>query len=700
MKTATQLLLVLALLCLGTTSAIAGVLYARRPGTEAPVYNLRISHIRTNVTIAGQLAVTHVDEEFYNDNNITLEGFYAFQLPDGASVDGLWLWVNGQRLTFVVKTKEEAERLYDSVVVGQRRDPAILESLGKNRFQLKVFPIGPFSARRIELRYFTTLPLTQNGMVHFRYPMNLQGYQTRPVETTSLRIDVESQLPVGAITTNYDDNPMICTVRREGERKFSVDFGGEEQFYSQDFELAFEQRELFSFFPALSYLDPDDEFPDPYFMTWHPVQPSEGSSTQPRDLTFVLDASGSMGSTQISTVRDAVTGILRQLRSIDRFRIVLFSHGASSFPSSPTLLPATEENIEAAVDYIARQYMSGGSTNYEAAFTAALSAGYRSNAVRRMLFLTDGVPTTGKQSNADLLQVIEDNDELGVGIYPVIVYSESIDLLFDIAEARGGKVTIVENGDDLATVISRIMLELDITAIRDATVTYESGQTYFVYPESFPPNPGIDRLITTGRINGTRPELVRLRYTDTDGQEKEIVHTVNYEAVRTDVKQVASYWATAHIAKLIDEYELTGNEEVKKAIVDLSIKHQILTPYTAFLVLETNPIDPPVTVAENVRVLPQHVALQRNYPSPFSLAAHRATTIPFTLTQSAPVHIVITDVLGRVVRVLTDGDRAAGRHSVQWDGRDAFGAQVTPGVYFVRLTSHDVARSLRITVLR
>jgi len=149
MKTLTHILLVLTLLLLGTASAAAGVMYARRPGTESPVYNLRISHIRTQVTIVGQLAVTHVDEEFFNDNNQTLEGFYAFQLPEGANVDGLWLWVNGQRLTFVVKTKEEAERLYDSVVVGQRKDPALLESLGKNRFQLKVCPIAPFSSRRI-----------------------------------------------------------------------------------------------------------------------------------------------------------------------------------------------------------------------------------------------------------------------------------------------------------------------------------------------------------------------------------------------------------------------------------------------------------------------------------------------------------------------------------------------------------------------
>ena len=45
---------------LSTAMVDAGVLYARRPGTETPVYNLRISHIRTTVNITGQLAVTHV----------------------------------------------------------------------------------------------------------------------------------------------------------------------------------------------------------------------------------------------------------------------------------------------------------------------------------------------------------------------------------------------------------------------------------------------------------------------------------------------------------------------------------------------------------------------------------------------------------------------------------------------------------------
>ncbi|MCB2203563.1 VWA domain-containing protein [bacterium] len=698
MHTLSRLLLLAVLLSLGASTADAGVLCARRAGTEAPVYNLRISHIRTHVQIVGQLAITHVDEEFFNDNNMELEGFYAFALPEGAEIDGLWLWVDGVRRTFIVKELEEAERLYDSVVVGQRRDPALLETLGKNRFQLKIFPIAPHSSRRIELQYFTTLPLTQGGLVHYRYPMNLQGYQSEPVESTSLHIEVASQLDIGGIVTNYDDNPLVCSVQRQGDRNFTVNFGGENQFYSSDFELSFEQQNLYSFFPALSYVDPDETHPAPYFMCWHPIAPDDGTEVQPRDLTFVLDASGSMTTERIATVRDAVIGILRQLRSTDHFRLVLFSAATSTFPASSELLPATQENVRDAETYITQRYMAGGSTNYQAAFQAALDANYRSNAARRMLFLTDGVPTAGDTSFDGLISTIEGYDTYGVSIYPVIVYSESIDLLYDIAAARGGKVTIVENGDNLQTVISRIMLELNITAVTDATVTYESGQTFLVYPESFPPNPGIDRLITTGRLSGDLPELVRLRYTDAAREEQEIVHAVDFKAVRTDVPQIASYWASAHIAKLIKEYDATGNPELKQSIINLSIKHQILTPFTAFLVLENNPIDPPVSAVSEAAPQPVRVSLGQQYPSPFSVSKHGQLRIPFTLTQQNPVRIVITDLLGRVVRVLVDSDFSAGRHDITWDGLDASGRRVAAGTYLVRLTSHETALARRITV--
>jgi hypothetical protein len=49
------------------------------------------------------------------------------------------------------------------------------------------------------------------------------------------------------------------------------------------------------------------------------------------------------------------------------------------------------------------------------------------------------------------------------------------------------------------------------------------------------------------------------------------------------------------------------------------------------------------------------------------------------------VRIVIHDVAGRVVRRLEEGPRPAGNHQASWDGRDAAGRSVGPGVYFCRV---------------
>ncbi len=166
------------------------------------------------------------------------------------------------------------------------------------------------------------------------------------------------------------------------------------------------------------------------------------------------------------------------------------------------------------------------------------------------------------------------------------------------------------------------------------------------------------------------------------------------------MKQVASYWAASHIDALLKRYETEKLDELKESIINLSIKHQILTPFTAFLVLETNVIDPPTAVGETPIAAAEQISVAQNYPNPFSLASGVSTTIPFALKTAAPVRIVISDILGRVVRVLTDSDMGAGSHSVQWDGRDGSGTLVAPGMYIVRLQSAGVIATLKLTVVR
>lgn len=69
----------------------------------------------------------------------------------------------------------------------------------------------------------------------------------------------------------------------------------------------------------------------------------------------------------------------------------------------------------------------------------------------------------------------------------------------------------------------------------------------------------------------------------------------------------------------------------------------------------------------------------------------------FKLTRPAPVAVTLHDLAGRRLRTLADGERAAGEHRVDWDGRDDAGDLVAPGSYQYRVRvggdgDGDVAR--------
>lgn len=75
--------------------------------------------------------------------------------------------------------------------------------------------------------------------------------------------------------------------------------------------------------------------------------------------------------------------------------------------------------------------------------------------------------------------------------------------------------------------------------------------------------------------------------------------------------------------------------------------------------------------------------LRQNRPNPFN----PITTIPLDLTASGHVRLIVYDVAGRQVRILTEGELPAGRHDVTWDGRDSNGRAVASGVYMYELCS-------------
>jgi len=88
-------------------------------------------------------------------------------------------------------------------------------------------------------------------------------------------------------------------------------------------------------------------------------------------------------------------------------------------------------------------------------------------------------------------------------------------------------------------------------------------------------------------------------------------------------------------------------------------------------------------------------ALRPLGPEPVRDAARFVIDLPSAATEAVVIH----DVTGRVVRTLEKGAFGAGRHTVTWDARDASGARVRPGVYWLRLATPGSAITRPVVVV-
>jgi photosystem II stability/assembly factor-like uncharacterized protein len=99
-------------------------------------------------------------------------------------------------------------------------------------------------------------------------------------------------------------------------------------------------------------------------------------------------------------------------------------------------------------------------------------------------------------------------------------------------------------------------------------------------------------------------------------------------------------------------------------------------------------------VAETAPALAPRLAPASPNPTPGE------TSLDYELPRQVRVTLTIYDVSGRLVRRLVDGPAPAGSHTARWDGRNAGGLRVGPGVYLAHLEADGVARTRKINVSR
>ena len=134
-----------------------------------------------------------------------------------------------------------------------------------------------------------------------------------------------------------------------------------------------------------------------------PAQRPEDAT--PRDVTLVLDISGSMSGRKIEQARAAGHQLLGTLRTTDRFRLIDFSSDVHTFRDD--FVNATPQNVRDATRYL-DALEANGSTNIEGALREALRPEPTRGRLPLILFVTDGEPTIGDRNPDHLAALASD----------------------------------------------------------------------------------------------------------------------------------------------------------------------------------------------------------------------------------------------------------------------------------------------------
>ncbi|MBC8182933.1 S8 family serine peptidase [candidate division KSB1 bacterium] len=86
----------------------------------------------------------------------------------------------------------------------------------------------------------------------------------------------------------------------------------------------------------------------------------------------------------------------------------------------------------------------------------------------------------------------------------------------------------------------------------------------------------------------------------------------------------------------------------------------------------------------------------KSYPNPFN----PSTTIQFDLPENKAVTLQIFDILGRLVHTLVDEEMVAGSYSVQWNGKNSAGHDVSAGVYFASIRTRNEINTIKLLLVR
>ena len=562
------------------------------------------------ITVSGPTARATVTQAFRNTTQNWVEGTYVYPLPEDSAVDSMKLVIGDRVIVADIRERAQAKREYEAAKA-QGRTAALTEQERPNVFTNAVANIAPGETVLVQIEYQQTIK-PSSGLYGLRVPLVvaprynpapsivetvsdgpatvanpvpdrdritppvLDPSMHAPVNPVTLTVNLQAGFPLGSVKS--DTHKIAIEETGENARRITLTDGAAAA--DRDFELTW--RPAPSTVPSVGLFRETVGDAD-YLLAM--VTPPEGQPglRRPRDITFVIDNSGSMGGASIRQAKASLLAALDRLQPDDRFNVIRFDDSMDSLFQAA--VPADEANLDTAKRFVAGLEARGG-TEMLAPLKAALvdQTPEERARVRQVVFLTDGAIGNEAQIFAAI--------EAGRGrtrLFMVGIGSAPNGYLMSHASEIGrGTYTNIATADQVAERTRELFAKLESPVVTDLVARFSQGGAD-VTPSLMPDLYRGEPLVLSARLLQAGGSLTLSgRIGDTPWQ------TVLDLGEAAQGAGISKAWARAKIGDA-ETVRITGRlnaETIDATILKLALDHKLMTRLTSLVAIDKTPRRP------------------------------------------------------------------------------------------------------------
>ncbi len=554
-------------------------------------HSLKLVKTDYDVDVFGLLATIKLKQTFINDKDEWItEGVYAFPMTDKSAVYQLKMAIGERIIEGEIHEKKQAEQVYEHAKA-DGLTATMVKQYRPNIFTSEIANIGPQETISIEITYQLSLRYVQD-FYELRLPMAIKARYTPKMSNAPLpqtfavtdknyrqiNVNLEAGFDLDElrslhhnveITQNFDSH--------------SISLKDQQLYDSNDFVLRW--YPVLEQTPKAAYFsEQKDGFEYSLLMVMPPNKVEK--TTLRRNMTYIMDTSGSMHGLALEQSKDALLFALSELEADTYFNVIDFDSTAK--PLFTASQAATPENIGLALDFV-DGFSSDGGTNMAPALQIAMQReNIKSDYLNQIIFMTDG--SVGNES------VIFDQISQDIGdarLFTIAIGPAPNNYFMSKAAMFGkGTYTHIATLDQVNDSMSHLFAQLSRPALTDVAVTWNTAdvvQSPSVIADLYMDQP----LIVTSKtpVNKTAgpPSFIVSGLSGDSNNKKTWSEQIKLnDDDRTE--GIARLWARNKVEEMTDDLMLGGDYELlKDQIIELALKHHLITEFTAMVAVDRNP---------------------------------------------------------------------------------------------------------------